>query len=228
MWEKRALVLRFLLRRIPVVCMRTLYEDDHIIVIDKDSGFLSVPGRGPEKRDSVAHRISEMSKCELTFPEVHRLDMDTSGILVLAFDKFSQRGLSIQFQNRTIKKRYYALLEGHLEGESGSIDFPLRLDVDNRPHQIYDPVHGKPSLTHWEKVAIEGPFTRVSFRPITGRTHQLRVHAAHVLGLGMPIVEDPLYGNGTDPGKMKLHAAELSFVHPISDEELSFKTDPPF
>lgn len=208
--------------------MRTLYEDDHIIVIDKDSGFLSVPGRGPEKRDSVAHRISEMSKCELIHPEIHRLDMDTSGILVLAFDKLSQRELSIQFQARTIQKQYFALLDGHLEGESGTIDFPMRLDVENRPHQIYDPVHGKPALTYWEKVAIEGNFTRVSFRPVTGRTHQLRVHSAHELGLGIPIVEDPLYGSGIDPGKMKLHAAQLTFVHPISDEEMTFCTEAPF
>ncbi|MGC6426507.1 MAG: RluA family pseudouridine synthase [Akkermansiaceae bacterium] len=208
--------------------MRTLYEDDHIIVIDKDSGFLSVPGRGPEKRDSVAYRISELTKCELIHPEIHRLDMDTSGILVLAFDKVSQRGLSIQFQERTIQKKYFALLEGHLEGESGTIDFPMRLDVENRPHQIYDPVHGKPALTHWEKIAIEGPWTRVSFRPVTGRTHQLRVHAAHELGLSLPIVEDPLYGSGHDPGKMKLHAAELTFVHPISDAEMTFQTPPPF
>lgn len=208
--------------------MRTLYEDDHIIVIDKDSGFLSVPGRGPEKRDSVAHRISEMEKCELIHPEIHRLDMDTSGILVLAFDKFSQRGLSIQFQERTIEKHYLALLDGHLEEDSGSIDFPMRLDIDHRPHQIYDPVHGKPSITHWEKIALEGPYTRVAFRPITGRTHQLRVHSAHKLGLGMPIVEDPLYGNGIDPGKMKLHATKLTFSHPISDEEMTFETPPPF
>lgn len=208
--------------------MKILYQDDEIIVVDKDSGFLSVPGRGPEKLDSVAHRVREMPQCELVHPEVHRLDMDTSGILVLAFNKAAQRELSIQFQDRDVQKCYVALLEGHLEGESGTIELPIRLDVDNRPHQMYDPVHGKPSTTHWEKVAIEGPYTRISLKPITGRTHQLRVHVTHELGLGIPIVEDPLYGNGTDPGKMKLHACELSFRHPTTGEKMTYQSEPPF
>ena len=112
--------------------------------------------------------------------------------------------------------------------DSGTIELPFRLDIDNRPYQIYDPVHGKVGITHWEKVSVEAGLTRVAFIPITGRTHQLRVHSAHERGLGVPIVGDPLYGRGTGPAQMKLHAAELGFQHPRTGDELNFSSTPLF
>ena len=208
--------------------VKIVHQDETFIVVEKASGFLSVPGRGLENLDSVSHRVKEFIPECIPQPSVHRLDMDTSGLLVLAFTKEVHRNLSIQFQNRTVGKRYTALLEGHIEEESGSIELPFRLDVDNRPHQIYDEEYGKMGLTHWEKIAEEGPFTRISFNPITGRTHQLRLHSAHEKGLGVPIVGDPLYGNGEGPGQMKLHAGELSFDHPETGKRLSFTAEVPF
>lgn len=208
--------------------MTIIHQDEDIVVVDKLSGFLSVPGRGPEKIDSVAHRIrTTIPEC-IEQPAVHRLDMDTSGLLVLALTKEAHRNLSRQFQDRETDKLYLALLDGELSGEEGTITLPFRLDVENRPKQIYDDVHGKIGTTHWKKVGIENGHTRILFHPITGRTHQLRVHSAHEKGLGIPIVDDPLYGNGLDPGKMKLHATELSFDHPKSGNRLTFHSPTPF
>ncbi len=208
--------------------LKVIHEDEAFVVVEKKSGMLSVPGRGPDKRDCVAERVREMYPGAPEQPAVHRLDMDTSGLLVVARNVAAHRQLSIQFQKREIRKRYVALLDGVLSEDRGTIELPFRLDVDNRPHQIYDPLHGKVGITHWEKIGIEGAWTRISFMPITGRTHQLRVHAAHARGLGIPIVGDPLYGNGTGPGQMKLHAAELGFQHPTTGVELDFATEPSF
>ena len=121
--------------------------------------------------------------------------------------------------------RYF---DGELEAERGTIRLPFRLDIDNRPMQIHDDEYGKLGTTHWHTLETEAGRTRVSFTPITGRTHQLRVHAAHLLGLGTPIVGDPLYGRGTGPGQLKLHACELAFDHPVSGERLHFESEPPF
>jgi tRNA pseudouridine32 synthase/23S rRNA pseudouridine746 synthase len=154
--------------------------------------------------------------------------MDTSGLIVVALTRGAQRHLSRQFQLRTVHKRYEALLEGLLDQDSGVIELPFRLDVENRPYQIYDEVHGKKGITHWTRLASEPPYTRIAFKPVTGRTHQLRVHAAHPKGLGIPIVGDPLYGNGTGPGQLKLHATDLSFLHPATEEPMSFHSDAPF
>ncbi len=208
--------------------MKIIYQDTHIVVVDKPSGLLSVPGRGPEKIDSVAHRIRMQFTGCIEQPATHRLDMDTSGLLVLALTPEAHRHLSLQFQNRETDKHYLALLEGELEGDEGTITLPFRLDIENRPHQIYDEVHGKMGTTHWKKIGIENGLTRIAFHPITGRTHQLRVHSAHPNGLGIPILDDPLYGNGSAPGKMKLHAGELSFTHPITEERLTFQSKCPF
>ena len=208
--------------------MEILYQDEDIVVVDKPSGLLSIPGRGPEKIDSVSHRIRQMFPDCLAQPSVHRLDMDTSGLLVLALTAASHRHLSLQFQNRETDKHYLALLEGELAGEEGTITLPFRLDIENRPHQIYDEIHGKIGTTHWKKLGIENGKTRVAFHPITGRTHQLRVHSAHPKGLGIPIVDDPLYGNGDLPGKMKLHACELTFTHPTTGEKMTFTAPVPF
>lgn len=208
--------------------MRIIHEDPSFVVVVKESGFLSVPGRGPEKRDSVSERVREQYPGCIEQPAVHRLDMDTSGLLVVARTASAHRDLSMQFQNREPEKRYIALLDGLLEGEMGTIELPFRLDIDNRPYQIYDEVHGKMGITHWERIAYEGDLTRISFRPVTGRTHQLRVHAAHEKGLGIPIVGDPLYGNGDGPGELRLHACELKFRHPESGETMSFRVEPDF
>lgn len=205
-----------------------IHRDPEFVVVNKVSGFLSVPGRGPDKLDCVANRVRALYPDCIEQPSVHRLDMDTSGLIVVALNRESQRNLSIQFQRRETSKRYIALLEGELIQERGTIRLPFRLDVDNRPRQIHDDVHGKLGITHWEKLAIEDGITRIGFMPITGRTHQLRVHAAHELGLGIPIVGDPLYGNGSGPGQMKLHACDLGFQHPTTGEPLAFHCPPAF
>ncbi|MEM0970647.1 MAG: RluA family pseudouridine synthase [Verrucomicrobiota bacterium] len=205
--------------------LEILYQDKQIVVVNKPSGVLSVPGRGPEKYDSISTRVKESIPGCLAQPAVHRLDMDTSGILVLALTKEAHRDLSIQFQNRRTKKRYVALLDGVVKGprEAGTIELPFRLDIENRPYQIYDPIHGKMGVTHWRKIRIEGELTRVEFVPVTGRTHQLRVHASHEKGLGIPISGDLLYGTGTENAQLKLHAESLSFDHPETGETMTFQ-----
>jgi tRNA pseudouridine32 synthase/23S rRNA pseudouridine746 synthase len=157
--------------------------------------------------------------------------MDTSGLLVMALTKDAHRNLSKQFQDRLTKKEYIALLDGTLPddlGNSGTITLPFRLDIENRPYQIYDEIHGKMGISQWRRISIENGITRIHFQPITGRTHQLRIHSAHPKGLGLPILDDPLYGNGSDPGKMKLHASKLSFHHPGTSERLTFTSPVPF
>jgi tRNA pseudouridine32 synthase/23S rRNA pseudouridine746 synthase len=199
-----------------------VHEDADFVVVDKESGMLSVPGRGPEKRDCVTERVRMLYPGCIEQPAVHRLDMDTSGLLVVARNSESHRTLSMQFQRRQTGKRYIAMLDGVLEGEAGTIQLRFRLDVDNRPFQIYDEIHGKMGITHWKRLEVEDGLTRVAFEPVTGRTHQLRVHAAHERGLGIPIVGDPLYGRGTGPAQLRLHACDLTFQHPTTGEELSF------
>ena len=208
--------------------IEVVYAEDDFVVVSKPSGLLSVPGKGPENQHCVTSIVREFFPHSIDQPSVHRLDMDTSGLLVLGLTKEVHRNLSIQFQEREVEKRYEALLEGEIEGSSGVIELPFRLDIENRPYQIYDPVHGKVGVTHWQKLKCLNNATRVSFKPITGRTHQLRVHSAHELGLGTPIIGDPLYGNGTGPGQLKLHACELAFSHPHTDEILTFTSEIPF
>ena len=205
-----------------------IHSDPHFVVINKPSGLLSVPGRGPDKKDSVITRVKEMFTETIEHPAVHRLDMDTSGLIVVSHTAEAHRHLSIQFQDRMTKKRYEALLEGVSKSDGGVIELPFRLDIENRPLQIYDEVHGKMGKTIWKKIAIEGDYTRVVFEPVTGRTHQLRLHASHEKGIGIPIVGDPFYGTGTRPGMMKLHACELKFMHPLSGEMLEFNSPAPF
>ncbi len=205
-----------------------IHSDNDIVVVVKPSGLLSVPGKGPENQDCVTARIKTMFLGCPDHPEVHRLDMDTSGLMVITRTKKAHRELSRQFHNRETGKRYIALLEGELTENSGTIELPFRLDIDNRPHQIYDPIHGKIGITHWKVLSTSNEQTRIEFIPITGRTHQLRVHAASEHGLGMPIVGDRLYGSGTAPGQLKLHATFLSFTHPTTGEKLEFNSEPLF
>jgi len=208
--------------------VRWLHEEPAFAVVEKASGFLSVPGRGPDKQDCVAARVRARFPDCIAQPAVHRLDMDTSGLLVMARTAVAHRVLSKQFQARQTRKRYVALLAGEVAGERGTIRLPFRLDVDNRPYQILDEVHGKLGITHWEKLGVEDGGTRVAFTPLTGRTHQLRVHAAHPRGLGAPVVGDPLYGSGRGPGELRLHACELGFAHPETGEVLVFRSPVPF
>ena len=203
-----------------------VYQDAHFIVVNKPSGLLSAPGKGPDKLDSVTERVRALFPEAPAYSAVHRLDMDTSGLMLLALTREAHRALSIQFQEREVKKKYIALLDGIIEEDEGRIELPFRLDVDNRPHQIYDAEHGKMGTTIWQVVERVNGITRVQFQPITGRTHQLRIHSAHAKGLGIPIIGDPLYGTGTEPGHMKLHATMLEFTHPENGERIVINSEP--
>lgn len=205
-----------------------VHEDPDFVIVDKLGGMLSIPGKGEEKEDSVTFRVRTLYPDCIKHPTVHRLDMDTSGLMVVALKTASQRNLSIQFQEREVVKKYIALLDGHLKDDHGTIELAFRVDIDNRPYQMYDEVNGKLGITQWKKIGVENGYTRVAFTPKTGRTHQLRVHAAHERGLGTPIVGDPFYGKGAHPVQMMLHASELSFRHPSKGKTLYFKSTPPF
>ena len=208
---------------------RVVFEDAWIVVIDKPVGLLSVPGRGGGLRDSVQTRLRRR------YPEasgplvVHRLDLDTSGLLLAAKDADTQVALQAQFARREIEKRYVAWLDGEVRGEGGVIELALRVDLDDRPRQLHDPVHGKHAVTEWRVVSRENGRTRVALVPRTGRTHQLRVHAAHPAGLGAPIVGDRLYGRRDDDApRLMLHAEALAFVHPHTGERVALVTPAPF
>jgi tRNA pseudouridine32 synthase/23S rRNA pseudouridine746 synthase len=208
--------------------LNIIHSDPLFVVVDKPGGLLSVPGRGPDNQDCVVNRLKKMFPECISHPAVHRLDMATGGIMVLALTGESHRNLSQQFAERLVNKSYIALLEGHINKESGEIQLPFRLDPDNRPHQIYDSVHGKIGISQWRNLGVEGKYTRIEFTPITGRTHQLRVHSAHDLGLGCPIVGDTLYGNGREGDQLMLHAACLGFQHPANRKNMEFKSPAPF
>lgn len=208
--------------------MNVLFVDSEIVVVEKPGGLLSVPGRGPEKQDCVVNRLRHIYPDMIAQPAVHRLDMHTSGVMVLARTRHAQRNLFRQFEQRLPEKTYHALVEGCISEEKGIIELPFRLDPDNRPYQIYDPVHGKTGVTHWKKIQTEGQSTRIEFHPLTGRTHQLRLHAAHRLGLNAPIIGDALYGQGKEGDQMMLHATSLSIYHPLSNKKLIFTSNVPF
>jgi tRNA pseudouridine32 synthase / 23S rRNA pseudouridine746 synthase len=206
--------------------LSVVFEDAWLVVIDKPSGLLSVPGKDEGGGDSVLARLRARDP-EATGPLlVHRLDLDTSGLLVAARDARTHAALQRQFLHREVHKRYVAWVEGVVPEDAGTIALPLRVDVDDRPRQIHDPVHGKPALTHWRVLERRGPRTRVAFFPLTGRTHQLRVHAAHPLGLGAPIVGDRLYGH--EDARLLLHAQSLTFTHPQTGERVTFERPAPF
>jgi tRNA pseudouridine32 synthase / 23S rRNA pseudouridine746 synthase len=204
----------------------TVFEDQWLVVVDKPVGLLSVPGRDPRLSDSVLSRLRDR------YPEasgpvlVHRLDLDTSGLLLAAKDADTHAALQRQFLDRQVDKRYVAWLEGAVTGEAGVIDLPLRVDLDDRPRQIHDPIHGKPAITEWRVIARRQHRTRVAFTPRTGRTHQLRVHAAHAVGLGAPIVGDRLYGR--PDRRLLLHAEGLAFTHPHTGARVALECPAPF
>jgi len=208
--------------------LNIVYEDDSVVVVDKPSGLLSVPGKGEANQDSVATRLKAVRPGCIDQPSVHRLDQDTSGLLALALTSEAHRDLSMQFMDRLVGKRYIALIDGVVAEPGGVIELKFRLDPDNRPYQVYDPVNGKLGVTRWRNLGVENGRTRVEFKPNTGRTHQLRLHSAHKKGLGFPIVGDRLYGTGTGPGQLKLHASLLRFRHPVTRVPLEFISPAPF
>ncbi len=199
--------------------LATVYEDDSFVIINKPSEFLSVPGKTIS--DSVYTRMLGKYP-DATGPLiVHRLDMSTSGLMVIAKTKEVHKNLQSQFINRTVKKRYVALLEGELHQEKGEISLPLRVDLDNRPRQLVCYEYGKKAKTIWKVIEKREGKTLVHFYPVTGRTHQLRMHAAHKLGLNSPIVGDDLYGVKAD--RLHLHAEYLQFTHPGTGKVMKFR-----
>jgi len=203
-----------------------LYQDAGLLVLNKPSGLLSVPGRGAEKADCLSSRVQAKYADALV---VHRLDMSTSGIVVMARGIEAQRALSRSFELRQTEKRYQAIVDGCLEGE-GEVDLPLITDWPNRPRQMIDFVHGKPALTRWRALSYDSAHntTRVELIPVTGRSHQLRVH---MLSLGHPILGDDLYAHElarSKSSRLLLHAEYLALAHPHSLERFTFTCDPPF
>ena len=201
-----------------------LYEDSHIVVVNKPSGLLSVPGRGEHLADCLLSRVQGV------FPEallVHRLDRDTSGVMVFAMTAHAQRNLSMQFEKRTTKKTYIARVAGEVGEKTGTVDLPLIVDWPNRPLQKVCHETGKPAVTDWRVLKSGGGETRMRLSPKTGRSHQLRVH---MLAIGHVILGDPLYATGAalNHPRLMLHSEELRLNHPESGKGLSFRAKAPF
>jgi tRNA pseudouridine32 synthase/23S rRNA pseudouridine746 synthase len=203
---------------------RILHADHEVLVVDKQAGLLSVPGKGPDKADCLIARLRGAFPTVLL---VHRLDTDTSGVMVFALTPHAQRHLGLQFENRQTKKVYQALLSGQLTQKEGRVDLPLCVDWPNRPRQHVNHEHGRPAQTDWRVMRLEGGNTRVRLMPLTGRSHQLRVH---MMELGHPILGDPLYAEGAarDYPRLMLHAESLRFRHPDGGHHLSFSAPCPF
>jgi tRNA pseudouridine32 synthase/23S rRNA pseudouridine746 synthase len=203
-----------------------LHACEHLLVFDKPAGLLAVPGRGAEKQDCLASRAQHAYAGALV---VHRLDMATSGLFLMARGIEMQRRLSRAFEQREVRKRYVAIAAGRLEG-AGAIDLPLAADWPNRPRQVVDPDRGKPSRTLWKSLGHDegSDTTRVELEPVTGRSHQLRVH---LQALGHPILGDTLYAPAPlqeRAPRLMLHATQLAFAHPVSGEPLTFSSPAPF
>jgi tRNA pseudouridine32 synthase / 23S rRNA pseudouridine746 synthase len=205
-----------------------IYEDKWLIAIDKPSGLLSVPGRYLANQDSVLSRLQNLLPDGLEITAVHRLDWETSGILLLGKDKQTSSQLSQQFAKRQVHKVYEAVLSGTIAIDAGTIELPLWGNPENRPVQEVNLECGKPSMTGFQVIGREGSGDRIEFLPLTGRTHQLRVHAADVRGLGIPILGDRLYGCNADASRLHLHARELSFEHPQLGKKLHLHAETPF
>ncbi|MCR9108411.1 RluA family pseudouridine synthase [Marivita sp. XM-24bin2] len=201
-----------------------LHEDHEILVVNKPAGLLSVPGKGPELADCLITRL------EAVYPQVllvHRLDRDTSGVMVFGLTPHAQRHLGLQFEKRQTKKTYLARVAGRLEPKTGTVDLPLIVDWPNRPLQKVDHESGKPAVTDWRVMKASDTESRVKLFPQTGRSHQLRVH---MLALGHPILGDPLYAPETadEYSRMMLHAEELRLRHPDGGEGVKFRVAAPY
>jgi tRNA pseudouridine32 synthase/23S rRNA pseudouridine746 synthase len=212
----------------PDLGLEILHVEPALVVLVKPPGLLSEPGRGPDKRDSL------LIRAQAAYPDariVHRLDMLTSGVIVLARETLAHASLSEAFRERAVDKRYEALAHGRPALDAGEIALPLTVDWPNRPRQVVCHATGKPSLTHYRVVGDVhvdgvGALTRIALAPVTGRTHQLRVHLA---ALGCPIAGDPFYGVAGDTApRMMLHACRLDFPHPVTGERRVFESAVPF
>ena len=208
----------------PDVPLNILHHDHELLLVDKPSGLLSVPGRGEHLADCLISRI------QAVFPDallVHRLDRDTSGVMVFAMTRHAQRHLGLQFERRMTKKTYVARVYGHVEEREGHIDLPLIVDWPNRPIQHVDHEIGKQAITDWKVMRYDEGETRMRLTPLTGRTHQLRVH---MLEIGHPILGDPFYATGParDAPRLMLHAETLRVRHPDGGKGLTFKAKCPF
>ena len=201
-----------------------LHHDHEILVVNKPAGLLSVPGKGPELADCLIARLAQ------AFPQVllvHRLDRDTSGVMVFALTPHAQRHLGLQFEKRMMKKAYVARVWGHMADKTGTVDAPIGVDWPNRPRQMIDPEGGRAAQTDWRVIRQEGDTTRVRLFPKTGRSHQLRVH---MLSLGHPILGDSLYATGAALAapRLMLHAESLRLRHPDGGVGMTFRAACPF
>ena len=201
-----------------------LHHDHEIVVVNKQAGILSVPGRGDDKSDCLINRLRGAFPTVLL---VHRLDQDTSGVMVFALTPHAQRNLSKQFEDRKTKKIYLARVAGRVAEKTGTVDLPLIVDWPNRPRQMVDHATGRPAVTDWRVVRASDEETRIRLMPLTGRSHQLRVHMAEI---GHPILGDPLYATGAaaDFPRLMLHAESLRLKHPESGLPMTFSAPAEF
>jgi tRNA pseudouridine32 synthase/23S rRNA pseudouridine746 synthase len=205
--------------------LSVIHLDDRLIVLDKPAGLLSVPGIGPEKADCLAARV------DAAFPGariVHRLDRDTSGVILMARDAAAHREMSLQFQDRLVSKRYEAVVLGEPVDDDGVIDLPIRKDLDHKPRQMIDHEHGRPAVTRWRVLERLGERSRLGLEPLTGRSHQLRLH---LQALGHPILGDDLYAPPEGfamADRLLLHATRLDVIHPETAAPLTFICPAPF
>ncbi|HXT59775.1 MAG TPA: RluA family pseudouridine synthase [Pirellulales bacterium] len=202
-----------------------LYQDDQLLVLDKPSGLLAVPGRGPDLQDCLSARVQAVWPSAVV---VHRLDRDTSGLIVMALSAEAQRNLSRQFADRSADKRYVAVVFGCPSASEGAIDLPLRKDFDRPPRHRIDPIEGRPAFTSWKLIERFADRSRLAVRPLTGRSHQIRVHLAT---LGHPILGDNLYAHdealAMSP-RLLLHAERLSLDHPTTGQRMTWNAESPF
>ncbi len=208
----------------PDVPLAVLHADHEIVVLDKPAGLLSVPGKGPDLADCLLTRVQD------AFPDallVHRLDRDTSGVMIFGLTRHAQRHLGLQFEKRYVRKSYVARVQGRLEPKTGTVDLPLIVDWPNRPRQMVCLETGRAAQTDWRVLRANDAETRVRLMPKTGRSHQLRVH---MLALGHPILGDPFYANGAarEYPRLMLHSEELRLKHPDGGRGLSFRAKAPF
>ena len=209
----------------PVGPLDILHLDEQMIVLNKPSGLLSVPGKHEDHKDCLERRVQAEFPSATT---VHRLDMETSGIMVMALTKEAHRYISRGFEYRKTEKSYIARVDGIVEGDEGSINLPLICDWPNRPRQMVDHERGKQALTHYKVIEREDTATRLALYPVTGRSHQLRVHC---LSLGHEILGDPLYGQERTikaADRLQLHATNLTIYHPATQEKIAFTSPVPF